>query len=72
MRPAIKLGGQEYYEYALLYTDDCLGISETGESILRKEKGKYFELKEESIDPTKLYLGGHIQQVTLDSGAKAW
>ena len=72
MRPAIKSGEQEYYEYVLLYTDDCLVISDTGESILRKEIGKYFELKEESISPPKLYLGGHMQQVTLDSGSKAW
>ena len=36
-RPAFKSNGDEYWEYILLYTDDCLVISEFGEDILRKE-----------------------------------
>ena len=34
--------------------------------------GKYFELKEESIGPPKLYLGGHVSKVELDNGVKCW
>ena len=49
MRPAEKSDGTLYYEYVLLYMDNALVISENVEEILRKEIGKYFELKEESI-----------------------
>ena len=44
-----KYGFTEYYEYVLLYTDDCLVISDRGEDILRNEIGKYFSLKKSSI-----------------------
>ena len=72
MRPAIKSDGTKVYEYVLLYTDDALVVSENGESILRNEIGKYFELKEESIGPPKLYLGGHLRKVQLENGVYAW
>ena len=36
-RPAIKSNGDECWECILLYTDECLVISEYGENILRKE-----------------------------------
>ena len=61
MQPAQKSDGLTYYEYVLLYTDDTLVISENVEAFLRGELGHYFELKEESIGPPKLYLDGHIQ-----------
>ena len=72
MRKAVKSDGSEYWEYVLLYTDDALVVSENGEQVLRKEIGKYFELKEESIGPPQLYLGGRIRKVELTSGVKPW
>jgi len=72
MRPAVKSNGDEYYEYVLLYTDDVLVVSENGERLLREKIGKYFELKEASIGPPKLYLGGHMRKVQLDNGVNAW
>lgn len=72
MRPAIKSDGTKVYDYVLLYTDDTLVISENAEAILRSEIGKYFELKEESIGPPSLYLGGHLSKVQLENGVKAW
>ena len=72
MRPAMKNDGFLYYEYILLYTDDALVISENAESILRKETGRYFELKEKSIGPLKIYLGGLVRKVELENGANAW
>jgi hypothetical protein len=72
MRSAIKSDGAEVYEYVLLYTDDALSIGVEAESILRKKIDKYFELKEKSIRPPKLYLGGHLSLVELDNGVKAW
>ena len=57
MRPAIKSDGSLHYQCVLLYTDDALVTAENAELILRKEIGKYFELKPESIGPPKLCLG---------------
>jgi hypothetical protein len=71
MRSAIKSDGTDVYEYVLLYTDDALSIGVEAESILRKEIGKYFELKEDSIGSPKLYLGGYLSLVELDNGVKA-
>ena len=59
MLPATKNDGTEVYEYVLLYTYDCLVVSENAESILKNEIGRYFGLKLESIGPPNLYLGGH-------------
>ncbi|GAX21971.1 hypothetical protein FisN_16Hh038 [Fistulifera solaris] len=72
MRPAKKADGSSYYEYILLYTDDTLCVSENPERVLREEIGKYFELKEESIGPPKIYLGGRVRKVELENGARAW
>ena len=72
MRATKKNDGSEYWEYVLLYTDDVLVVSEHGEKFLRTELGKYFELKEESIGPPKIYLGGRMSKVTLDNGVEAW
>ena len=72
MRPAVKDSGDEYYEYVLLYTDDALCISENAEQVLRKEVGRYFELKESSIGPPKLYLGSNVREVELVNGVKCW
>ena len=60
MRPAIKSDGNTYYEYILLYMDDALVVSENTESILHNELGRYFHLKEESIGPPTIYLGGRV------------
>jgi hypothetical protein len=72
MRPAIRSNGLKCWEYVLLYTDDALVISENAERILRTEIGRYFELKEESIGPPKIYLGGRLRKVQLDDGTYAW
>ena len=46
MRESVrKYGSTKSYEYVLLYTDDCLVISNRGETMLCKEIGKYFNLK---------------------------
>jgi hypothetical protein len=72
MRPATHSGGSEHYEYILLYTDDALVISQHAENVLRNDLGRYFELKEESIGPPKIYLGGGVRKVELDNGVKCW
>ena len=71
MGKAQKVDGSPCYEYVLLYTDDALAVSEGAEAILRENIGHYFELKEESIDPLKIYLGRRVRKVKLDNGVKA-
>ena len=72
MRKATKSDGSPYWEYMLLYVDDALVISENGETVLRDELGKYFQLKEESIGPPDIYLGGKVTKVMLKNGAMSW
>lgn len=55
MRPAKHSDGSDYYEYILLYTDDALVIGEHAEDVLRRQLGRYFELKEESIGSPKQF-----------------
>ena len=72
MRPVIHSNGTEYYGYLLLYTDDELCISENYEHILQNSLGRYFPLKEVSIGPPKIYLGGHFIKVQLENGVECW
>ena len=72
MRKATSEDGSKHWEYVLLYVDDALCISGNAESILRHEIGSYFALKEESVGPPDIYLGGSLNRVTLNNGAKAW
>jgi hypothetical protein len=73
MRPAKHSDGSDYCEHILLYTDDCfLVLSEKMEQFLGKDLGRYFTLKEESIGPPKIYLGGSVRKVQLDNGVECW
>ena len=56
MREAVKSDETQYWEYILLYVDDCLVVSKNGEKVFRNEIGKYFTLKETSIGMPKVYL----------------
>ena len=63
--------GTEYYEYNLLYVDDCLVIREHPDQVLAR-LGKYFPLKPESVGSPKLYLGGKLSKMNLPNGVVAW
>jgi len=67
-----KVNREEYYEYVLIYVDKVLVILEKADAVIRKEIGKYWELKPKSIGPPLKYLGGKLQEVTLETGVKAW
>ena len=47
-------------------------VSDNAESILQEEIGRYFELKEVSIGPPKMYLSAGMRKVKLDNGLDAW
>jgi hypothetical protein len=49
-----------------------LVILEYAEAVMRKEIGKYWQIKEESIGPPTKYLGGNLCEVELETGVKAW
>ena len=71
MRESRLDDGTDYYEYILLYVDDCLVVSEhPKESLYRL--GKYFPLKPDSIGPPKLYLGGKLAKLELPNGVVSW
>ena len=72
MRPAKKFNGTYYYEFILLYTNNALVISENAKQVLRKDLGRYFELKGKSIGTPKIYLGGSTRQVKLENGVRDW
>eukprot|EP00957_Ditylum_brightwellii_P070082 5322820-Ditylum_brightwellii.AAC.1 len=72
MRPAIHSDGSKHYEYTLLYVGDALVIGEHLEKLLHQGIGKYFQLKEESVGPPKIHIGGSLCKRTLDNGIKAW
>ena len=56
MRPDKQLNGTDYYEFILLYTDNALVISENSDQVLRKDLGRYLELKENLLDTPKYIL----------------
>ena len=70
MRAAKADDRREYYEYLLLYVDDTLAISEYPEKAIR-EVGRHFKMKESSIGPPKIYLGGKMSKVQLPNGVIA-
>ena len=72
MREAQKADGTAYCDYVLLYADDALVISDNAKHILENKIGKYFTMKPVSVGPPKIYLGGHMQKITLANEAKAW
>ena len=72
IRPAKHSNGTYYYEFILLYNNYVLFISEYTKQVLRKDLGRYFELKEKSIGRPKMYLGGSTRQVELENGVRDW
>ena len=75
MRKAVTDNGFEYWEYVLLYVDDCLVISHRGEDVIRNEIGKHFIIKESSIGPPNIYLGGKVRKRVINStegNVEAW
>ena len=59
-RPATRPDdGFKYYEYVLLYVDDCLAISHDAISVL-KQLDKYFQMKPGSIGDPDIYLGAKL------------
>ena len=71
LRMAKRDNGENYYEYMLLYVDDCLSISEYPKEALERIN-QYFPMKPGSIGPPKLYLGAKMSKVSMPNGVVAW
>jgi hypothetical protein len=58
MRPAVKVNGEHYYEYVLVYVEDILSISINPQETMNA-LAKLYRLKEAPKQPSK-YLGADI------------
>ena len=74
MQASKREDNTDYWEYILLYyVDDCLCIISTyPEKLVREETRKYFMMKEASIGPPDIYLGGKVSKVELETGEICW
>ena len=63
MRPEIKSDGNQHCKNVLIHSDNALVIRENPGYELTNERGKHFELKEESVGPPKTCVGGSIRKV---------
>lgn len=71
MRPATKPDGTPYYEYVLIYVDDCLAVSMSPNDILMK-LDQHFLLKPDSIGKPTQYLGASVKEWKFRDGETCW
>jgi hypothetical protein len=69
-REAVKANGDKYYEYILVYVDDCLAISEFPRKIMDALAKRFF-LKPGSVEESTRYLGATISKFYIDGDSKA-
>ena len=67
-RPSDNL---RYYEYVLLYVDDCLCVSHDATAALQ-ELDRYFPMKKGSIGDPDIYLGAKLRLHQLNNRVQAW
>ena len=67
----MKEDDADHYACALMHIYYVLVISEYTEKVIRKEIGKLFELKPESVGPPSMCLGGSARKVILENGVHA-
>eukprot|EP00957_Ditylum_brightwellii_P186380 14191061-Ditylum_brightwellii.AAC.1 len=72
MHEATHSDGSKHYEYILLYIDDALAIGEHPEKMIYQGIGKYFQLKEESVGLSKIYLDRIFHKRTPNNGVEVW
>ena len=63
--------GQAYYEFLLVYVDDCLVVSHDPASVM-KNIGKEFEIKNDEYGPPEFYLGAGIEKFHTDDHTECW
>ena len=63
--------GAKYYDYLLLYVDECLLINHSVYTALH-ELDLFFKMKSESIGDPNMYLGAKFRKVVLENRVEAW
>jgi len=71
MRDEVYKNGHEYYEYVLLYFDDCSVIGENATEQIH-QIDIYFPMKPSSIDPPSIYLGAKIGNMELNDETRSY
>ena len=71
MQMSTKADGTPYWQYVLIFTDDCLVIAEHPRGILM-ELDQNFLLKPGSIGEPKIYLGADVKKYKLESNDWVW
>jgi Reverse transcriptase (RNA-dependent DNA polymerase) len=70
MRPGVKGDGYCYYEYVLMYVDDCRIVSHDPQKIINSLTEEYkYKLKD--VGEPKQYLGAKIGSYTFSDGVKS-
>ena len=64
MRPAVKLDGEEYYEYILMYVDDILAISMQPRDVM-KDIERRFKFKNDKVKQPSSYLDAQLQKKVI-------
>ena len=60
-----------YYEFLLVYVDDCLVVSHDPDTVM-KDISAEFELKNNKFCPPEFYLGAGIEKFKLEDGSTCW
>ena len=71
IRKQFKADNSPYYEFMLVYVDDCLVVSHKPEEVM-KAIGKEFEIKNDEYGPPEYYLGAGVEKFRTDNGATCW
>ena len=71
MRPAIRANGKDYFEHVMLHADYSVVESENTQNIIRRQIGKCFHIRPNSISPLYAHLCGGTRKSLLDNVAEA-
>ena len=71
MRPAVKLDGEEYYEYVMLYVDDVMVASHNAKQVMQ-DLGQGIKFKNDKVEPPTSYLGAQLACKKLPNGKQVW
>ena len=66
-----KEDGTDYYWILLVYVDVVLACSHDEMAVMAGISAK-FEIKNDDISESKLYLGGNVEKFQLPNGKYAW
>ena len=71
MKEGTKKDGEDYYIYICVYVDDLLCIAEDPRKYIMEIKD-HFHIREDSIEPPKMYLGADTKLVRTSQGDEFW